>query len=96
MARYKICLLPGDGIGPEVIDCVCRVLDALVDHGGPEFVYDTQPAGHSTFLETGHSLPDATLAAARAADAVLLGAMDVAEIPPHGGDPWGACGLGWR
>jgi isocitrate/isopropylmalate dehydrogenase len=94
MARYKICLLPGDGIGPEVIDCVCRVLDALVDHGGPEFVYDTQPAGHGTFLETGHSLPDATLAAARAADAVLLGAMDVAEIPPHGGDPLGGLRIG--
>lgn len=94
MTTYKICLLPGDGIGPEVTDCVCRVLDALAGLGGPDFIYDIQPAGHGTFLETGHSLPEATLDAARAADAVLLGAMDVAEIPPHGGDPLGGLRIG--
>lgn len=89
MASYSICVLPGDGIGPEVTDCARRVLDALAARGGPEFVYDVQPAGYDTFQELGHSLPDATIAAARAANAVLLGAMDVAEIPPHGGDPLG-------
>lgn len=94
MATHTTCLLPGDGIGSEVIDCACRVLDALADHGGPRFVFDTQPAGHGTFLETGHSLPATTLDAARAADAVLLGAMDVAEIPPHGGDPLGGLRIG--
>lgn len=94
MTTHTICLLPGDGIGPEVIDCVCRVLDVLAGHGGPAFVFDTQPAGYGTFLETGHSLPETTLTAARAADAVLLGAMDVAEIPPHGGDPLGGLRIG--
>ena len=86
---YSICVLPGDGIGREVTDCARRTLDALAAGGGPSFTWDEQPAGHGTFLETGHSLPEATLEAAKAADAVLLGAMDVAEIPPHGGDPLG-------
>ncbi|MEP4378675.1 MAG: isocitrate/isopropylmalate family dehydrogenase [Alphaproteobacteria bacterium] len=86
---YTICLLPGDGIGPEVIDCARRVLDALTAAGGPAFAYDVQPAGHGTFLEGGHSMPAATMTAAKKADAVFLGAMDVAEISPDGGDPLG-------
>ena len=91
---YAICVLPGDGIGEEVIDCARRVLDALGAAGGPGFTFENHPAGHGTFLETGHSLPDATLAAAKAADAVLVGAMDVAQIPPHGGDPLGGLRIG--
>ncbi len=86
---YSICVLPGDGIGREVTDCARRVLDALAAGGGPSFTWDDRPAGHGTFLEIGHSLPDESLDAARAADAVLLGAMDVERIPPHGGDPLG-------
>lgn len=94
MSRYRICLLPGDGIGAEVIESACRVLDALTAQGGPQFTYDVQPAGYGTFLDAGHSLPPATLEAAKAADTVLLGAMDVAQIPPHGGDPLGGLRIG--
>ena len=86
---YSICVLPGDGIGPEVTDCARRVLDSLASNGGPGFTYDVQPAGHGTFLETGNAMPETSMAAAKAADAVFLGAMDVAEIPPGGGDPLG-------
>lgn len=94
MSQYKICLLPGDGIGSEVIDCAVGVLNALAAQGGPRFDFDTRPAGHGTFLDVGHSLPETTLEAAKAADAVLLGAMDVAQIPPHGGDPLGGLRIG--
>jgi len=86
---HAICVLPGDGIGEEVIDCARRVLDTLTAAGGPGFSFDTHPAGHGTFLETGHAMPDSSMAAAKAADAVLVGAMDVAQIPPQGGDPLG-------
>jgi isocitrate/isopropylmalate dehydrogenase len=89
VATYSICVLPGDGIGPEITDCARRVLDALSANGGPGFTYDPQPAGHGTFLAHGHAMPEATMAAAKAADAVLLGAMDVAQIPHGGGDPLG-------
>ena len=88
-ASYSICVLPGDGIGPEVTDCARRVLDALSARGGPNFTYDTQAAGHGTFLAGGDAMPEGVMAAAKAADAVLLGAMDVAAIPPGGGDPLG-------
>ncbi len=87
MANYSICVLPGDGIGLEVTDCARRVLDTLAGSGGPSFAYDTRPAGHGTFLADGHAIPDSTIEAAKAADSVLLGAMDVAQIPPGGGDP---------
>jgi isocitrate/isopropylmalate dehydrogenase len=89
MTNYSICVLPGDGIGPEVTDCARRVLDALAPTGGPSFSYETHPAGHGTFLAEGHAMPEASMAAAKAADAVLLGAMDVAQIPPGGGEPLG-------
>ena len=88
-ANYSICVLPGDGIGPEVTDSARRVLDALAETGGPSFSFATHPAGHGTFLADGHAMPEASMAAAKAADAVLLGAMDVAQIPPGGGDPLG-------
>jgi isocitrate/isopropylmalate dehydrogenase len=89
MTTYSICVLPGDGIGPEVTDCARRVLDALAPTGGPSFSYEAYPAGHGTFLADGYAMPEASMAAAKAADAVLLGAMDVAQIPPGGGDPLG-------
>ncbi len=88
-ATYSICVLPGDGIGPEVTDCARRVLDALAASGGPSFTYDVRPAGHHMFLSDGHAMPEGTLTAAKAADAVLVGAIDVAQIPPGGGDPLG-------
>ncbi|MDE0779348.1 MAG: isocitrate/isopropylmalate family dehydrogenase [Alphaproteobacteria bacterium] len=93
-SSYTICVLPGDGIGTEVTDCGRQVLDALSGRGGPRFDYDVRPAGYYTFLGVGHSLPDGTLDAAKAADAVLVGAMDVAQIPPHGGDPLGGLRIG--
>ena len=93
-SSYRVCVLPGDGIGPEVTDCGRRVLDALAVRGGPRFTYDVRPAGYDTFLECGHSLPAESLAAAKSADAVLVGAMDVAQIPPHGGDPLGGLRIG--
>ncbi|MGY8957833.1 MAG: isocitrate/isopropylmalate family dehydrogenase, partial [Alphaproteobacteria bacterium] len=94
MTNYTICVLPGDGIGPEVINCARRVLDTLTARGRPGFTYDVHKAGYDLFLETGHSMPDNVLVAAKAADAVLLGAMDVAQIPPQGGDPLGGLRIG--
>ena len=67
----RIACLPGDGIGPEVLEQAVRVLEALpVD---VELV--TLPFGGAAIDETGEPLPAATLAACRDADAVLLGAV---------------------
>jgi isocitrate dehydrogenase (NAD+) len=85
---YSICIVPGDGIGPEVTGCARQVLEALAaTPDGPGFSFTVEPAGHGTFLETGNAMPDATIEAAKAADGVILGAMDVAQIPAGGGEP---------
>ena len=86
--HYSVCIIPGDGIGPEVTDCARRVLEALsATPGGPTFGFDHQRAGYGTYAETGESLPASTLVAARAADAVLLGAIDVARLPHDATQP---------
>ncbi|MDA0237542.1 MAG: isocitrate/isopropylmalate family dehydrogenase, partial [Proteobacteria bacterium] len=70
----KIAVLPGDGIGPEVIDQALRVLDALKANGmGIE--YEMGAIGGAGYDEAGDPLPDRTVALAKKADAVLLGAV---------------------
>ncbi|HLR46128.1 MAG TPA: isocitrate/isopropylmalate dehydrogenase family protein [Deinococcales bacterium] len=67
----KICLIPGDGIGPEVLPAAVRVLDEL-DLG---FEYTEADAGWAVFERTGTSVPEETLAAVKSADAALAGAF---------------------
>jgi len=74
----KICVIPGDGIGSEVIKAAISVLEAATNHPQnplPPLEFIEAPAGWQTFQETGTALPAATLAAAQAADAVLFGAV---------------------
>ncbi|MFZ5895702.1 MAG: 3-isopropylmalate dehydrogenase [Myxococcota bacterium] len=73
--KASIVLLPGDGVGPEVVTETRKVLDAVASKYNHEFSYDTQLIGGIAIDETGDPLPDATLAACKAADAVLLGAV---------------------
>lgn len=70
----KIAILPGDGIGPEIVAQARRVLDLLRDEG-LSLELEEAPIGGAGFDAAGHPLPPATLALARAADAVLLGAV---------------------
>src|SRR3954471_12936201 len=67
-----IALLPGDGIGPEVIAEARRVLDAVC---GDRLSYQAAPVGGSAFKSDGHPLPTRTLDLARRADAILFGAV---------------------
>jgi 3-isopropylmalate dehydrogenase len=67
----KIAILPGDGIGPEVVTEARKVLEAL----GEAFEFETAPVGGAGYEASGHPLPEATLALAKAADAVLFGAV---------------------
>ncbi len=72
---YKICLLPGDGIGPEIIAEGVKVLDALAQKYDVRFEYNEALIGGRAIDETGEPLPQATLALASASDAVLLAAV---------------------
>jgi 3-isopropylmalate dehydrogenase len=68
-------LLPGDGIGPEIIGQARIVLGAVAERFGHTFVFDEHLMGGCAIDATGDPLPTATLEACRASDAVLLGAV---------------------
>ena len=67
-----IALLPGDGIGPEVIREARRVLDAVC---GDALSYEEALVGAAAYRAEGHPLPSATLDLAKRADAILFGAV---------------------
>src|SRR5688572_24912800 len=76
--RHSICLLPGDGIGPEVIDCAEQVLRALpLDL---EFV--RADIGFAAYERKGTPLPDSTLEEIRSASVALLGAVTTPPAIP--------------
>ena len=70
----KIAVLPGDGIGPEIVVQAVKVLQVL-SRDGLNITLEQAPIGGAGYDAAGDPLPDATLALAKAADAVLLGAV---------------------
>ncbi len=83
MARtFKLALIPGDGIGPEVVSEAVKVLDAVTAGTDVAFEKTTFSLGAARYLETGDVLTDDDLAAIAANDVILLGA--VGGVP---GDP---------
>ncbi|WP_309066955.1 3-isopropylmalate dehydrogenase [Microbacterium sp.] len=71
----KLAVIPGDGIGPEVIEQAERVLDAVTAGGDVSFDKTRFSLGAARFLETGDTLTDVDLDAIRSHDAILLGAV---------------------
>jgi len=71
----RICLLPGDGIGPEITAEAVKVLNVIGEREGVAFEFDEALLGGIAIDETGSPLPDETLTKAHAADAVLLAAI---------------------
>ncbi|HET7669391.1 MAG TPA: isocitrate/isopropylmalate dehydrogenase family protein [Burkholderiales bacterium] len=78
MRTFDICVLPGDGIGVEVIEATLPLLEKVQQ--GFSLRFREYPAGAHHFKKTGEALPDATFEAARRADAILFGAMGWPEI----------------
>jgi 3-isopropylmalate dehydrogenase len=75
MREVSVVLLPGDGIGPEVIESARRVLDALAPGAGLSIAWSEHLVGGISIDEHGTALTDEVLEACAAADAVLLGAV---------------------
>ncbi len=73
--KAKIVVLSGDGIGPEVVAEARKVLTAVAGKFDHTFQFDEQLMGGRAIDEVGNSLPDETVVACKAADAVLLGAV---------------------
>ncbi len=72
---HKILLLPGDGIGPEIVAEAKKVLATLQTEFGFAAEIEEAPVGGAGYDAAGSPLPDSTLALAKAADAILLGAV---------------------
>ncbi|WP_088279370.1 isocitrate/isopropylmalate dehydrogenase family protein [Ideonella sp. A 288] len=80
MTRYDIAVLPGDGIGVEVTHAALALLQALGPRLNRQFVCTEHAAGAQHYVNTGESLPVATLDACRRADAILFGAMGLPHV----------------
>lgn len=73
--QHRITLLPGDGIGPEIISVAVKVLDAIASKHDLEFTYTEALIGGAAIDETGEPLPAETLTACRNSDAIMLAAI---------------------
>jgi 3-isopropylmalate dehydrogenase len=73
--KATLVLLPGDGVGPEVVTATRQVLESVAKRQHHEFSYESFPIGGIAIDETGDPLPKATLEASKRAVAILLGAV---------------------
>lgn len=85
MHTYSIAVIPGDGIGKEVVPAAIEALDAAAEaHGGIGFRYETFPWSCDYYLEHGQMMPDDGLRILQHFDAIFLGAVgDPARVPDH-------------
>ena len=83
MKRYKIAVIPGDGIGREVIPEGMRVLDAVGRKHGIEFDWENFDWSCERYLATGRMMPADGLAHIRHHDAIFLGAVGWPTVPDH-------------
>lgn len=72
---YKIAVLPGDGIGVEIVPEALKALQAIGEKFGHEFQFTEALIGGAAYDEVGQPLPASTLEVCRASDAILLGAI---------------------
>lgn len=73
--HLKIAVLPGDYIGPEVMSAALPILEAVLRKSGHTLEHSTHPVGGAGIDAHGKALPDSTLAACQAADAILFGSV---------------------
>jgi len=75
MPTYKFGVLPGDGIGPEVVNEGLKVLEVVADIAGFKYALTHFPYGTQHYLDTGELVPDSALDEYQKLDAILLGAI---------------------
>lgn len=78
----KVCVIPGDGIGPEVVSEALKVLDVVESIFAPRLELETLPYGADYYLETGETLPPGELERiGTGCDAIFLGALGDPRVP---------------
>jgi 3-isopropylmalate dehydrogenase len=81
MQTFHIVVLPGDGIGVEIMEACLALLDRAVPKaGGFRLAFDHHRAGATLYRETGVSLPEATARACERCDAILFGSMGLPDV----------------
>ncbi len=96
MTQYRITLLPGDGIGPEIMGVAVAVLNRVGEQLDLQFEFKEALMGGAAIDATGNPLPDETLAACKDSDAVLLAAIggyNWDNLPRHQRPETGLLGL---
>ena len=83
MTRYAIAVIPGDGIGNEVVPEGVRVLEAAGSRFGIEFLWDTFPWSCEFYAKTGRMMESDGLDRMRHHDAIYLGAVGFPGVPDH-------------
>ncbi len=83
MTTYRIALIPGDGIGNEVIPASVRVLDKVAATHGFGLHYETFPYSCAHYRDTGRMMPEDGLERLRDSDAIFLGAVGDPSVPDH-------------
>ncbi len=84
MKRYRIASIPGDGIGPEVVNAGLEVLSALARHdGGFELAVEHFDWGSDYYKRTGRMMPADGLDTLRPFDAIYFGAVGAEDVPDH-------------
>lgn len=83
---YKLVLLPGDGVGPEVMREGAKVLKAIEEAFGVAFDKIPIPCGGQHYLDSGEEWPDNAFESCKSADAILLGAVGIPEATLPNGD----------
>lgn len=78
----RVAVIPGDGVGPEVVREAMRVLEVVTEKRSVPLDYEEFPLGAGHHLETGEVLSDETLARLEGKDAILLGAMGDPRVRP--------------
>jgi 3-isopropylmalate dehydrogenase len=81
-SSYSIALIPGDGIGTEVVAEAVKVLKAVSQMTGSEFVTTEYDLGARRYNSTGELLPESVIEELRTHDAILLGAIGDPSVPP--------------
>ena len=84
MKNYHINLIPGDGIGVDVVREGCRVMNTLAEkHGGIKFTFNELPWSCKYYLEHGRMMPEDGLSILAECDSILLGAVGFPGVPDH-------------
>ncbi len=83
MAAFRVAVIGGDGIGPEVIDQAVRVADAALRHDQGRIEWQRLPWGSAYYKQHGRMMPEDGWEVLRANDAILFGAIGSPDVPDH-------------